>query len=189
LQFLFIHRGRFVMTTEVLAARYHQGRMLQLLVVGLCSLVSFCGGGADSAPGAGESRGAAPAAVDPCALITTAEASEALGATVEKTERPSAANIPPRLATCRYVAPRGQGLAVMTVLVQRSDTDAQARAGFTSAKEQFPAATTVPGLGDEAFAIANQISVLRGRVCLNITGDFDLERAKALGQKAVQRLP
>jgi hypothetical protein len=121
--------------------------------------------------------------------VTREEASQALGAAVETVERPPAGNIPPRLATCRYLAPRGQGVAVMTVLLQRSDTDSQAQAGFTAAREQFPGATAVTDVGDDAFAIANQLNVLRGRVYLNITGDFDLDRAKTLAQSAVPRLP
>jgi hypothetical protein len=92
------------------------------------------------------------------------------------------------MATCRYVAPRGQGVAVMSVMVQRSDTADQARRGFQAAKEQFPAATAVSELGDDAFAMANQLNVLQGTVYLNITGDFDLATAKSLAQSALQRL-
>jgi hypothetical protein len=92
------------------------------------------------------------------------------------------------MVTCRYVAPRGQGLAVMTVMVQRSDTASQARLGFESAKEQLPGTVVVPGLGDAAFTIANQLNVLQGPVYLNITGDFDLATSKSLAQSALQRL-
>ena len=58
-----------------------------------------------------------------------------------------------------------------------------------SAVWQFPDATVVPGLGDDAFAIANQLNVLHGTVYLNITGDFDLATSKALAQSALERLP
>jgi hypothetical protein len=128
------------------------------------------------------------AELDPCALVTSAEATQALGAAVGPAERPKEANYPPRMATCRYVAPRGQGVAVMSVLVQRSDTADQARRGFQSAKEQFPGAAGVPGLGDDAFAVANQLNVLKGTVYLNITGDFDLATSKTLAQSALERL-
>jgi hypothetical protein len=120
--------------------------------------------------------------------VTSAEATQALGAAVGPAERPKEANHPPRMATCRYVAPRGQGVAVMSVLVQRSDTADQARRGFQSAKEQFPGASAVPGLGDDAFAVANQLNVLKGPVYLNITGDFDLATSKTLAQSALERL-
>jgi hypothetical protein len=76
----------------------------------------------------------------------------------------------------------------MSVLVQQSDTADQARRGFQSAKEQFPAATVVPALGDDAFAMANQLNVLKGTVYLNITGDFDVATATTLAQSALERL-
>jgi hypothetical protein len=128
------------------------------------------------------------AGFDPCALVTSAEATQALGAAVGPAERPKEANFPPRMTTCRYVAPRGQGVAAMSVLVQQSDTADQARRGFQSAKEQFPGAAVVPGLGDDAFAMANQLNVLKGTVYLNITGDFDLATSKTLAQNALERL-
>ncbi len=74
------------------------------------------------------------------------------------------------------------------MLVQVSDTADQAQRGFQSAKEQFPGAEAVPGLGDDAFAIANQLNVLKGAVYLNITGDFDLPTSKILAQSALERL-
>jgi hypothetical protein len=76
----------------------------------------------------------------------------------------------------------------MSVLVQQSDTADQARRGFQSAKEQFPGAAVVPGLGDDAFAMANQLNVLKGTVFVNITGDFDVATATTLAQRALERL-
>jgi hypothetical protein len=76
----------------------------------------------------------------------------------------------------------------MSVLVQRSDTADQARRGFQSAKDQFPGAAVVPGLGDDAFAVANQLNVLEGPVYLNITGDFDRATSTRLAQSALERL-
>jgi hypothetical protein len=164
------------------------------LVLGLCCFLPACGG-SGGAPADNAASGAAQpppqvssAALDPCALVTSAEATQALGAAVEAAERPKEANHPPRMATCRYVAPRGQGVAVMSVMVQRSDTTDQARQGFQSAKEQFPSAAVVPGLGDDAFAVANQLNVLKGTVYLNITGDFDLATSRTLAQSALERL-
>jgi Protein of unknown function (DUF3558) len=167
---------------------------LVTLVLCLSCFLSACGG--SEAPPANNASSAATqpapqvssAGLDPCALVTSVEATQALGAAVGPAERPKEANHPPRMATCRYVAPRGQGVAVMSVLVQLSDTANQARRGFQAAKEQFPGATVVPGLGDDAFAMANQLNVLKGTVYLNITGDFDLETSKTLAQSALQRL-
>jgi len=163
------------------------------LVLGLGCFLWACGGSGGT-PDDASSAGARPATqvasaeIDPCALVTSAEATQALGAAVGPGERPKEANHPPRMVTCRYVAPKGQGVAVVTVLVQRSDTASQARLGFQSAKEQFPGAAAVAGLGDDAFAVANQLNVLNGTVYLNITGDFDLATSKTLAEKALQRL-
>ena len=161
------------------------------LALGVGLFFTACGGGEPAATGdapAAAQAGQQSSSVDPCALVTGAEASEALGATAGPGERPKEANHPLRMVTCRYTAPRGQGVAVMTVLVQQSDTPSQARIGFQSAKEQFPGAEAVPGLGDEAFAMANQLNVLQGTRYLNITGDFDLPTARTLAQRALQRL-
>ena len=164
------------------------------LVVGLACFLWACGGSGGAPANDASSAAATPATratstdIDPCALVTSVEATQALGAAVGPAERPKEANHPPRMVTCRYVAPKGQGVAVMTVLVQRSDTAAQARQGFQSAKELFPGATVVPGLGDDAFAVANQLNVLNGAVYLNITGDFDLATSKTLAAQALQRL-
>lgn len=127
--------------------------------------------------------------IDPCALVTSSEAGSALGAAAGDGERPKEANFPPRMVTCRYVAPRGAGVAVMTLLVQTSDTPAQARTGFDSARTQFPGTSAISGIGDDAFAVANQLNVLKGRYYVNITGDFDTDIARQLAQTAVQRLP
>ena len=167
---------------------------LRSLVLGLCCFLPACEGSGGAPADDPSSAATQPpqqvssAELDPCALVTSAEATQALGAAVGPAERPKEANHPPRMATCRYVAARGQGVAVMSVLVQRSDTAAQARRGFQSAKEQFPGAAVVPGLGDDAFAIANQLNVLDGTAYLNITGDFDLATSKTLAQSALERL-
>jgi hypothetical protein len=156
---------------------------LPLFVLGVSCVLFACGGSGEP-----PSTNTAATAIDPCALVTTAEASQALGVTVGPPERPTEANHPPRMVTCRYTGPRGQGLAVMSVLVQMSDTADQARRGFQSAKDQFPGITVVSGLGDDAFAMANQLNVLQGTVYLNITGDFDVTVAKTLAQTALTRL-
>jgi Protein of unknown function (DUF3558) len=180
--------------TLLLTGRSHVLGGFRSFVLGLSCVLSACAG-PGSAPGDKPSSAATQAApqvssagLDPCALVTSAEATQALGAAVGPAERPKEANHPPRMATCRYVASHGQGVAVMSVLVQLSDTANQAQRGFQSAKEQFPGAEVVPGLGDDAFAVANQLNVLKGTVYLNITGDFDLATSKTLAQSALERL-
>lgn len=179
---------------SLVAARSHALGGVRALVMAAGFTLSACGGAGDSpanggppaSPQAGQK--AASADLDPCALVTSAEAAEALGGAVGSGERPKEANFPPRMVTCRYTAPRGQGVAVMTVLVQRSDTADQARRGFLSAKEQFPGATSVAGLGDDAFAVGNQLHVLTGPLYVNVAGDFELSTARVLVERALQRL-
>ena len=126
--------------------------------------------------------------IDPCALVTKEEAEKALGAPVREAERPSEANIPPRLFTCRYVAEKGDALAVMTVMVRRGYSESEARTGFQSSRELFPDAQDVPGLGDQSYWALNDLNIRRGDTHLVIGGDLDLETARSLGQTALQRL-
>lgn len=158
----------------------------------LVCMTTACGGASDETTRGGatpSSQAAATQATDPCSLVTAADAGSALGAPVGSPERPKEANIPPRLSTCRYVAQRGQGLAVLTVMVRSSDSASEARSGFQSAREQFPGAETVSGIGDEAFWVANQLNLLRGTVYVNITGDVDRAAAQSLAHVVLTRLP
>jgi hypothetical protein len=158
------------------------------------TLTLGCGSTAGDSAGSGTASGAqSPATdsasdIDPCSLVTRTEAEKALGGSVGEGERPAAANIPPRLATCRYVAQRGEGLAVMTVMVRRGDTESESRIGFEQAREQFPGAEAIGDLGANAFWFGNQLNVLQGRVYLNITGDVDRATATQLASAALQRL-
>ena len=161
------------------------------LALAVC-LCAGCGGGSEeSAQGdvasGQESSASAGGDIDPCALVTAAEAETVLEGPVGAGERPKEANFPPRLVTCRYVAKRGDRVAVMTVMVRRGDTDSEARIGFTQSKEQFPGAEAVSGLGQDAFWIGNQLNVLQGRDYLNIGGDFDRATAQQLAATALRR--
>jgi hypothetical protein len=159
------------------------------LLAAACFLAG-CGGSGQS-PAETVKAGASPAAsaaIDPCALVTKSEAETALGGAVAEAERPPEANIPARLATCRYVAQRGQAVAVMTVMVRQGESESESRIGFGQARDQFPAAEAVTGLGMDAFWIGNQLNVLQGRVYLNITGDFDQATARMLAATALTRL-
>ena len=165
-----------------------------LAIINVITLGAACGGAPDE-PAAGERAAAgsvpaaaSPEAIDPCSLVTRAEAGEALGGTAGEPERPAEANIPPVLATCRYTAPRGSAVAVMTVMVRRSADESESRIGFEQARDQFNGAEAVAGLGENAFWIGNQLHVLQGPVYLNITGDFDLTTARDLAATALQRL-
>jgi hypothetical protein len=127
-------------------------------------------------------------AIDPCTLVTGAEATAALGATAGAPERPTEANIE-NLSTCRYVAPRGQGVAVLAVMVYGSDVSKMA---FESAKAQPFTNEPVTGVGDEAFWIGDPLHtlyVLKGGRYVSFGGDVSRDQAKALATTAIQRLP
>jgi hypothetical protein len=64
------------------------------------------------------------------------------------------------------------------------------RVGFQTAKEQPFESEDVSGVGDEAFWMTdlNTLHVLGGDVHMAISGDVDLEQAKALAVPALGRL-
>jgi hypothetical protein len=153
------------------------------------TIVAGCGNGdagSGTASGPGQSADS-QAAIDPCALVTQAEADKALGGGA-KQERPGEANIPPNLVTCRYMAPRGEGLAVMTVMVRTGYSENEARSGFQGTRE-LGETETVTGLGDEAFWLADQLYVLKGVRSLTLAGDVERTTAEELARTAVNRLP
>ncbi|MPZ49134.1 MAG: DUF3558 domain-containing protein [Dehalococcoidia bacterium] len=147
----------------------------------------------DNGPSSSATSPAEGGSLDPCSLLSNADASDALGATVSQAERPSEAQF-----ACRYTAPRGQGLAVLTVSVTRSPSPASARTGFQSTldslKSQFPESQfpgliqTATGIGDQAYHLGDQLHVLRGAVYMVIGGDVSPEQARSLAQKALGRL-
>jgi hypothetical protein len=139
---------------------------------------------ADESASSGE---AAIAAIDPCLLVTPAEAAQALGAPAEA-DRPREANIPPRLATCRYAADRDPALAVMTVMVRQGYSDSEAKTSFDLAREQFAQAEGVDGLGEQAFRLGDQLHVLSGTTHFTIAGDIDDAVARSLAEQALERL-
>jgi hypothetical protein len=161
----------------------------RVLGFSLAIALAGCGGdgSSDSAPSTSSSATAdAGSAIDPCALVTKAEADEALAAASTE-ERPGEANHPPVLVTCRYTAPRGAGLAVMTVMVRTGYSDAEAKTGFQGTREVGPT-EAVSDLGDEAFWLGDQLYVLAGRRSLTVAGDIDRATAERLARQAVDRM-
>ena len=158
--------------------------------VGLTCATFACGG--DAAP---ESTVSTPAAqpqrgggsIDACTLVTNAEADQALGAP-SKQERPAEANHPPHLMACRYTAERGQGLAVLTILVRTGYSETEAKGTFEGTRD-LGKTEPVSGLGDQAFWFADQLNVLKGLRSLTLTGDVRRSSAEELARKAADRLP
>lgn len=151
----------------------------------ICALLlAACGSDESTA----QRAGAESELLDPCALVTEADAAQALGAPISESDRPREANSE-YLATCRYVAPRGQGMAVMTIMLHSPQ---YGRAGFKAASEQSFDKKSVAGIGDESFRIddpLNTLYVLKGEHYFTISGDVDAERARALAMKVTERLP
>lgn len=152
------------------------------LLLAQCALLLLAACRSDE--GAAETAGTVTDIPDPCALVTEADAEEALGAPISESDRPREANNE-YLATCRYVAPRGAGVAVMTIMVHGQS----GRAGFSSLREQPFEIEDVAGVGDEAFRIADTLYVLQGEVFFSIGGDLAPEQAKTLAMNVIGRLP
>ena len=173
------------------------------LVIGAGLLLSACGDNRSQERSANGSPSTAqeevspePATageIDPCTLVTPAEAAEALGVANVGLERPAAANTPLRLGTCLYSAEVGQGLAVMNVMVRYGYSLAESTVGFEGMRETYAGTTGVvdlPDLGEQAFWIEDlsQLWVLKGIIQLGVSGDIPLEKARALAGTAVERL-
>jgi hypothetical protein len=163
-----------------------------LVALAIVSAVAMPGCGGDRPTGSASSAPAAQSAdatraVDPCTLVTNAEATQALGAEARQ-DRPSEANIPPRLLTCRYTAPRGEGLAVMSVMVRTGYSDAEAKSSFQGTRE-VGQTEAVSGLGDDAFWLMDQLYVLKGTRSVTVAGDIERAAAEELARKALDRLP
>ena len=176
------------------AASRVPGLLLGLLIP---SLLAACGGdapGDDSVARAPEIRSAeaSRAANDPCALVTRAEAAQALGAEPGE-ERPSELNND-YMAGCRYVAPRGESVAVLAVKVSRQNGPI----GFENARRMEELGIEiqpVSGVGDAAFWVEDEILapsgtlyVLQDTTYLDIGGDVRLEQVRPLAMRALERL-
>jgi len=169
------------------------------LVIGAGLLLSACGDNrsqersANGSPSTAQEEVAPVGEIDPCTLVTPAEAAEALGVANVGLERPAAANTPLRLGTCLYSAEVGQGLAVMNVMVRYGYSLAESTVGFEGMRETYAGTTGVvdlPDLGEQAFWIEDlsQLWVLKGIIQLGVSGDIPLEKARALAGTAVERL-
>jgi hypothetical protein len=173
-------------------------------------LLGSCGQGGDESGAAGgaEESGAAQAVddLDPCTLVTAAEAARALGVATAEADRPADGNTETRtpsysggdetvvrLKTCRYTGSRDQGVAVLTVMARHSSSAAEAETGFESMRSTYAESvgvTDVADVGDQAFWMESPPSLwlLRGQYQLSVSGDIDAATARALAAGALGRL-
>lgn len=126
--------------------------------------------------------------VDPCDLVTKADAETALGAPAGE---PKMENTPP-VSACSYETADFNSVEVLLTTFENAD---QAEDAFQMAIDinDYP---EVSGLGDRAYDSRPifDVTVLKGRyevdVTVNLEGDeTDFETAKELAATAVERLP
>ena len=172
-------------------------------------LLFGCGQGGDEPGTDGVDEGGAAQAMDdldPCSLVTAAEAADALGVEATEADRPAEANTETRtpsysdgddtvvrLRTCRYTGNKGEGVAVLTVMVRHSSSPTEAEMGFESMRSTYAESmgvTDVPGVGDQAFWMSSppSLSVLSGQHQLSVGGDVDAGTARDLAAEALERL-
>ncbi len=123
--------------------------------------------------------------IDPCALLTKADAEVALGQPVNDAERPTQEGANDTITACRYKVQDSSSYAsaMVVVLVPLDGQADSAKTHFEADKKisqsMLGPTLDVPGVGDSAYWVgssANQLTVLRGsvRFILNVstaTGD------------------
>jgi len=147
---------------------------------------------ATSSPRATQAGTATPQAstgeIDPCALVTKAEAEAIVGESLDE----PVVTITELLVGCLYSTPDFDSVNVDVLIYDDED---QAESGFQLAIDinDYP---EVEGIGDRAYDSRpiGEITVLEGKYELSVGvsvegGDADFETAKDVAAKAVDRLP
>jgi hypothetical protein len=125
--------------------------------------------------------------IDPCALVTKAEAEAIVGESLGE----PAVTITEMLAGCLYSTPDFDSVNV-DVLTYDSEDDAKSLFQMAIDINDYP---EVEGIGDRAYDSRpiGDITVLKGKYELSVGvstgGEDDFEVAKGLAAKAVDRLP
>jgi hypothetical protein len=146
----------------------------------------------------------APAGVDPCTLLTRADAESILGKSVGEGSHPITASASYEVTSCEYKIVNGTPLDNTTLIytyASSGDTSLAKTAfdtGRNSAQKSWNAAPVdVPGLGDEAYWVGgagNNISILKGAVYITLSastnkGDTPPAAILALAKVVLGRLP
>jgi hypothetical protein len=144
--------------------------------------------GPSKATPAAQSSSPATVEIDPCALVTKAEAEAVLGAPSGEPET----YFDSERASCRYETSSGLDVVSVGVTIYESEEDAEDSFQFALDVNRYP---EVGGIGDRAYqSPINDITVLTGRYELSVDvtvkgGDADFPEARELAAKAVARLP
>lgn len=150
-----------------------------------------------NAPG---TKQAAQGLVDPCKLLTKAEAEPALGEQVKDPVLKDTKN-PLGQKMCLYLPMAEKSDKFIQIAVVQNegmrkelrDQGYNVEQLYKETKNNLPDAMPVPGIGDEAFWGTNGLHTLRGNVYLNISvGNTskpeNLELAKRVAEKVIGRL-
>lgn len=133
------------------------------------------------------------APVDPCSLITAAEAQNALG---EAANPPVSMDLGSGLSTCKYDT--ATGLKEVGIDVHVFSDSAGATAEFDKNKQGIidvgGKVEPISGIGDQAFSTEHTVDVLKGTTFLVVvvnakSTEDDIAIAKSIAQQAVARLP
>jgi len=178
---------------------------LALLMFCVLLFVAGCGDSGKAVAPQGDAGGAketetAKGLIDPCTLLTKAEAEAALGEQVKEPEFTDTKN-PLGQKLCLYSpVSENTGRFIQIGLVQNEgmgknlrDQGYNVEQLYTETKKNLTDAKPVSGIGDEAFWGTNGLHILKGNVYLNISvGNSskpeNLELAKGLAEKVVSRL-
>ncbi len=178
-------------------------RCLALLTFCVLLFVAGCGGSGKTVAPQGDAGGAKKTAkglVDPCALLTKAEAEAALGEQVKEPEFTDTKN-PLGQKLCLYspVSEKAKRFIQLSVVQNEGmgkslrDQGYNVEQLYEETKNNLTDAKPVSGIGDGAFWGTNGLHVLKGNFYLNISvGNTsipqNLELAKGLAEKVVPRL-
>lgn len=131
---------------------------------------------------------ATPSPIDPCKLVTRAEAEATAGKTLQEGAIPTGA----RGLLCEFRAKEGVPAAYVRVAVNQTPSEELARAAFENLRKSQidPPLQEVNGVGDEALWMPGfrQLNVRAGRTIVAISGEGSIDAMKTLAEKAFSRL-
>jgi hypothetical protein len=155
-------------------------------VVALTALAGCNHGGSKPVTGsAAKPANGGTASIDPCSLITTSEATAALG-TQAKDGAPHAYQ---SMKQCEWDAAEGPVAGSVAILVYVGGQKARWPSTLAAAK-QSPKFSDVQGLGDAAFTTGFDLHILKGddMYQIGVAGPKDpLDRATAVAKQALAR--
>lgn len=176
--------------------RWFRGTSVRLLVGFVALILLACGddGGGSDAPASTAQAGRTgsaqptPSPVDPCKLVTKAEAEATAGKALQDGVTPAGA----RGLLCEFRAKETVPPSYVRVAVNQTPSEELARAAFENLRKSQidPPLQEVTGVGDEAVWMPGfkQLNVRKGRTIVAISGEGSIDAMKILAEKAFSRL-